>query len=355
MMLFKKTKLFNTLLFLFFVSCTVSCATKKEPTTEQQIQTQLTVIDSLLRSEAFSLQIAKTQDTAYYKGIGQPVPPLSTPAGDTATITISAKDEKIATNLAGFYALECGLGVLCNQQNEKPTDWLQKIVDEKADSAGILLLIRFANATWKAGQPFRDLKSITQPAFRVASFLPQEELVKNYYQVRTAASKLLASMQPVMDSAVSGQMQKIRSLLQSPSYAFEMAAFMDSGPKQTAPPLIAAKKDSTTIRKRVKDQKIATHVAGFYALECGLNYLVTTKKILPSIILQSITDNSITAADKDLFSRFANATWKASQPFRGLNRIERETFTPFYFLNEADIEKDWVQIKAAAAKVLMVL
>jgi hypothetical protein len=56
-----------------------------------------------------------------------------------------------------------------------------------------------------------------------------------------------------------------------------------------------------------------------------------------------------------LFSRFANATWKAGQPFRGLNRIERETFTPFFFLSETDIDKHWVQIKAATAKVLTVL
>lgn len=56
-----------------------------------------------------------------------------------------------------------------------------------------------------------------------------------------------------------------------------------------------------------------------------------------------------------IFARFANATWKAGQPFRGLNRITRPTFTSFYFLGEADIEKDFVQIKMAAEKLLPLL
>jgi len=349
-------KITSFLVLVLFVLYITACEQKTSATMDEKIKTQLSIIDSLLRSADFSLEIAKAQDTAYYKGIGEPVPPFLSLQEDTATITKSAREEKIATNLAGFYALECGVGVLCNQTHEKPTAWLQRIVDEKADSASILLLNRFANATWKAGQPFRDLKRITRSTFTVASFLPEEEIKKDYHQVRTAATKLLASLAPVKDSSTEAQMQQLRSLLHSQPYAHEIAAFMDSVyyavQQQAVPPFISATEDTAVIHKRVKDQKIATNLAGFYALECGLNYLVTTKKILPAEMLQSITANTISKADKELFSRFANATWKAGQPFRGLSRIERETFTPFYFLNEADIEKDWVQIKAAAATVL---
>jgi len=49
--------------------------------------------------------------------------------------------------------------------------------------------------------------------------------------------------------------------------------------------------------------------------------------------------------DKILLQRFANATWKAGQPFRGLDRITRDNFVPFYFLQMKKL-KDWVQIKA---------
>jgi hypothetical protein len=287
-------KTYKLPVFLFLMVFTVSCVTKKDDAMEQQIKAQLTTIDSLLRSPDFNLSIAKAQDKAYYTGIGQPVPPFLTTAEDSAMVTKSVKEEKIATNLAGFYALECGMGVLCNQTHEKPTYWLQKIVIEKADTASILLLNRFANATWKAGQPFRGMDRIKRPNFTGAGFLPEEEVKKDYYQIQTAASKLLASMQDVKDTAIDGQMQKLRSLLQSRQFAFEMAELLDSvyytNQQQAAPPFISAKEDGATVQKSVKEQKIATHVAGFYALECGLNYLVTTKKLLPSAILHSITD-----------------------------------------------------------------
>jgi len=52
--------------------------------------------------------------------------------------------------------------------------------------------------------------------------------------------------------------------------------------------------------------------------------------------------------DKVLFERLANATWKAGQPFRGLERSSTKNFTLFKFLPPEEIEKDWNQIKAAA-------
>jgi hypothetical protein len=349
-------KIFKYLLLLFSINSAISCVTIQDDTMEQKIKNELAKIDSLLRSTDFSLQIAKTQDTAYYTGIGEPVPPFLSTGEDTATTGKSVKEEKIATSLAGFYALECSIGLLCDQTHEKPTAWLEKIIHNKTDTATILLLNRFANATWKAGQPFRGLDRITRPVFTGAGFLPADEVKKDYDQVKTAAAKLLESIQDVKDGSLTKQMEKIRSLLHSQQYAAEMAAVMDSGyytsQKKTAPPFLSAKEDTATVLKPVKDQKIATNVAGFYALECCTNYLVTTRNILPSHVLKSVVNNTISKEDKNLFSRFANATWKAGQPFRGLNRIERETFTPFYFLSGRDIDKDWVQIKAAAKKLL---
>ncbi len=325
---------------------------------KQKIHRELSTIDSLLRSKDFSLAIAQVQDTAYYTGIGQPVPPFLSPADDSSHIIKSEKDQKIAGSLAGMYALECGLGILCNQTKEKPTSWLQKIAEEKTDTATRLLLNRFANATWKAGQPFKGLDRITRPVFTGAGFLPATEIKKDDEQIKTAAVKLLSALQEVKDSSLDGQMQKIRSLLHSQPFAIEMAAAMDagyqSGQQQTAPVKEDDKKPDT-IHTTAKEQKIATNIAGFYAVECCTNYLATTRNVLPSAVLTSILNNSISKEDKDLFSRFANATWKAGQPFRGLDRIERETFCPFYFLSGPAIEKDWVQVKAAAKKILSAL
>src|SRR5450432_2757756 len=345
---------FKYLLFSFLVSLTIiSCVTVKDDTMQQKINGELAVIDSLLRSADFSLSIAKTQDTAYYTGIGEPVPPFLSAAEDTATITKTTKEEKIATSIAGLYSVECCVDLLCAQTREMPVAWLEKIINNRTDTATVLLLNRFANATWKAGQPFRDLSRITRPPFTGACFLPPNEVKKDYNQIKTAANKLFLSIQDVKDSGINEQMQKIRSLLHSQQYAAEFAVVMDSGYNSNNKQTISSslKDETATIIKSVKEQKIATNLAGFYALECGINYLVTIRMVLPSDMLKSIVNGTISKEDKNLFSRFANATWKAGQPFRGLSRIERETFTPFYFLNQADIDKDWVQIKAAAKRL----
>ena len=343
--------------YWLLVLLTFSCMkTKKEEVPTEQISRELTLIDLLLRDEDFTLEVAQVQSDAYYKGIGKTPPPFLSPKEDTARVEVKTKEEKIAINLAGFYALECGLDWLATRTNQKPTDLLQIIVAHKADSATALLLNRLANATWKAGQPFRGLDRIKRPIFRVASLLPEDDVKKDYDQIEAAATTLLASMQDVRNGSREDQMKKLRSLLQDEKFAVTMATAMDAGyytaQKKPAPPFLSPEEKKSTISKSVKEQKIATNVAGFYALECGLNYLVTTQHKLPSDILKSITDGTISTEDRQLLCRFANATWKAGQPFRGLDRITRDTFTPFYFLTEADVEKDWVQLKSAAGLVL---
>ena len=341
----------------FLIGCGMylaSCSSANTEGMEKQIQAELHTIDSLLRNPDYSLEMAKALDAAYHEGVGEKPVDFLLPGESIATVWKSVKEEKAATSLAGFYATECGVSYLATQTQKKPTDILQAIVNKTLDSASILLLNRFANATWKAGQPFRDIKRITRSTFTVFNFLPPDEVEKDYVQINSAAAKLLSAMQDVINSDTKGQMEKMRSLLQSESFAYEMAANQDAAynnSQQQPAKAIINQDDTATIEKNVKEQKIATGIAGFYALECGVNYLVATKHILPSAILQSIVGNTISKEDKELFCRFANATWKAGQPFRDLSRITRETFTPFYFLSASDIEKDWVQIKAAAKKL----
>jgi hypothetical protein len=321
---------------------------------QKQIAAELHIIDSLLKSADYSLEMAKALDAAYHEGVGDKPVDFLLPGEDTAIVRKNLEEEKTATSLAGFYATECGVNYLAVKTQKKPTDILQAIVDKTIDSASVSLLNRFANATWKAGQPFRDIKRITRSAFTVFNFLPAEEVEKDFIQINSAAAKLLSAMQDIISSDTKGQMEKMRSLLQSESFAYEMAASQDAAynnNQQQPGNTITNQDDKATIEKSLKEQKIATNIAGFYALECGINYLVATKHILPSIILQSIVGNTISKDDKELFCCFANATWKAGQPFRDLSRITRETFTPFYFLSASDIEKDWVQIKAGARKL----
>lgn len=320
---------------------------------DQLIDQELHRINALLRSEAFARTMAEAQHQADEIDENKNPAPLLTPDDETARFTSRQRAENIATNLASFYALECGLGAVCAPTDQQPVDLLQTIVDDQADADTKLLLNRFANATWKASQPFRGLDRIKRPVFTVASFLPEAEIQKDYDQIRAASGVLLAAMQDVRERSTDAQMQALRSLLQSESFAITIAATLEAAyyrAQQTAPPALIA--DDETITKSVNEQKIAVHLAGFYALECGITYWATIRQTCPSELLNAIVDGSIIKADQELLCRLANATWKAGQPFQNLHRITRDTFTPFYFLTEADREKDWKQIHTAASLVL---
>ena len=130
-----------------------------------KINTEVAIIDSLLRDTDYNALMAQALDAAYYVGTGQAVMPFLAPGEDTAMKKKSSKEDKIATNIAGFYALECGVGWLSSQSDETPVVWLRKIVDKKIDAASVTLLNRFANATWKAGQPFRGMERLQRSTF----------------------------------------------------------------------------------------------------------------------------------------------------------------------------------------------
>ena len=170
------------------------------------------------------------------------------------------------------------------------------------------------------------------------------------------AEKLLISMDTVREAPVARQMELLRRLLQDTGYAAEMAAYLHSayyrasGEKEE--PFLVSKDDTARLQKTARQMKIATSIAGFYALECALNYLATTRDASQLQLLDALVTDSLGKQDQMVFARFANATWKAGQPFRDLGRITRATFTPFYFLTEADIDKDLMQVKAAARILL---
>jgi len=338
---------------LFFLSCSENKSANMRQ--EQHINEELKKITGLLRDSSFAREMAKNQEAAYYASQGQPAQAFLPDNADTSTIERSLKEEKIATNIAAFYALECGIGVLMDQKGGSPVEWVNKIIGKQLDSTEILVLNRFANATWKAGQPFRDLKRITRDVFTSAVFLPEDEVKKDYDQLLAAATKLLPALQDVKDGSSADQLQKLGQLLKDKQFAMEMAQHMEAAyyiaQQQAVPPFLKAGEDTITIKKGIKEEKIATNIAGFYALECGLSYLATAQRKLPSVVLLSIINDRINKNDKRLFERFANAAWKAGQPFRGLDRITRETFTSFDLLLPEEVEKDWVQIKAAAEKL----
>jgi len=306
---------------------------------QQQINTELHRIDLLLRDISFAFLMARHQDAAYYQGQGQIPPLFLQPDEEDATIQKSSREEKIAMNLAQFYAVECAIGFLLETKGGTPISWLEKIVNKTLDPDEQLVLNRFANATWKAGQPFRGLERLTRPVFSVANFLPAIEIRKDEDLVLAAAATLLGALKEGSGGTREEQLEKMGQLEKDTNFALEMSGYTDRG-------------DTSTISKRVKEEKIAINIAGFYALECGLSWLAQTDHLLPSQTMAHIIADSLPAEQKLLFARLANATWKAGQPFRALDRIRRDNFVPAVFLSPEEVEKDHVQIKAAAILLL---
>jgi hypothetical protein len=295
-------------------------------------------------------------DGAYYRGQGQSPPPFLRPDEETATTPKSVKEEKIATNLAGFYAVEAGLGVLSERTKETPVQILEGIVAGTRPETEMMLLARFANATWKAGQPFRALSRITRDTFKPAALLTEDDLKKDHVQIKAAARRLRDAMTVAAGQDRTEQLRRLQALLQNREFAEEMAAYLDAayygGQRQSPPPFLRPEDETAMTRKSVKEEKIAMNLAGFYAIEVGATVIGERTRELPTAILESIVNGTRPQADMLLLARFANATWKAGQPFRSLSRITRSNFIPAAMLSDDELKKDFDQIKAAAAKLL---
>lgn len=303
--------------------------------------------------------MAQHLEAAYYTSIGEDTPAFLKESDNGRFTIYRFTDEKIAVSIAAFYALECAIGQLMYSKGGNPFDWLIKISDRTIDAADRLVLHSFANAAWKAGQPFRGLDRISRDNFASAYFLPEEEIKKNMDQIYAAALYLKKEIQDIGDCSIDVQLEKISQLLQSESFALGIAQYLEEAyykdTHQFAPAFLQKGEDTAEIKRFMKDYKIAINIAGFYALESGLSYLAISQHSLPSEIIFSIITDSIDVKDKQLFERLANLTWKAAQPFRGLQRITRAIFTPFDLLPQNEKNKDWVQIKAAAKKLQQTL
>ena len=316
---------------------------------------QLNRLKSLLRDPAFALEMARSLDAAYYVGQGQAVAPFLKPEEETATASKSVREEKIAINLAGFYALETGAGYLAERDRRAPLDVLVAVSGGHLPDVDMLLLARFANATWKAGQPFRALARITRDTFGPAAQLSDAELRKDYVQIKAAAARLVQAMADARGSDTAGQLARLQTLLRDTAFAQDMAQTLDAayytGQGQAVPAFLKPEELGATSTKSVREEKIAINLAGFYALEAGVGILSERGGETPLQIIDGIAAGTRPAGDMLLLARLANATWKAGQPFRALSRISRDTFKPAALLSGADVKKDVDQIRAAAFRL----
>ena len=151
---------------------------------------QFEALKQILQNKRIAREMAQWQHDAYYRGVGEEPPAFILPK-ETGT---DAEKEKIAMNLAGVYAVECGLGVLCERYDSTPLEVLELIRSGQLPEEDMLLLARFANATWKAGQYFRSPERVERDTFRPAVMLTPEELQKDFDQINAAAEQIYARL-----------------------------------------------------------------------------------------------------------------------------------------------------------------
>jgi len=132
---------------------------------------------------------------------------------------VSVKEQKIAINLAGFYAVECGVGLLIALKGGTPEDWLEKIVTKATGPEDLLVLGRFANATWKAGQPFINWDRIKNDHFISANYLPEESTQKIMRRWSPLPPDCFYSLQEVKGRPKEVQLKKLQQLLRDEQYA----------------------------------------------------------------------------------------------------------------------------------------
>src|SRR3954454_12138282 len=88
-----------------FIACSMS---SEKTTNDKQTQEELNKLNELLRDSSFAVKIANYHEAGYADATGAK---QGAPVEDSL-IKKSFKEDKIATNLAGFYAVECGTGAI---------------------------------------------------------------------------------------------------------------------------------------------------------------------------------------------------------------------------------------------------
>src|SRR5947209_8640887 len=120
-------------MFSLFLACNMS---SEKTTNDKQTLSELSKLNELLRDSSFAVKIDNYHDTDYADATGA----KQSTSAEESLIRKSFKEDKIATNLAGFYAVECGIGAICKETGKKPVDILKQIVENRLDSNHVLLL-----------------------------------------------------------------------------------------------------------------------------------------------------------------------------------------------------------------------
>ena len=140
------------------------------------------------------VEVANVCDKAYCDGTGTTHVPFD-----------ATNPEKVAQNIAGLQAVMAGIGILFHNYPNgffiSTKEVLEVIAEGGLDDDEKEIMLRIANATWGAGQPFRTDKGPLGRATRLNWFddLDLDEIEKDMYQIKAAAVWLLAKLRSQAD------------------------------------------------------------------------------------------------------------------------------------------------------------
>lgn len=305
------------------------------------LEKELRNLSALLRDEQFAGSI--TVNGMYDNN----------PPNDNETVKRAYPDEKVATSIAPFYALLAGFDYFAINETEPGfIFFLEAFLEDRLPASTVLLLNRLANCTWKAGQPFRDIKRIHRDNFVSAALLPEAEVLKDYQQLKAAAEKLYNRLQPLKNLPVAQQLQQLDTWLKNEAFAVEMATHIEAAYyrnlQQDPPAFIADKTGIQWIEKNTTELNLARRLGPFYALECGVSYFASAQQTLPSVMLQALRDNDAGPGIQTVFMLFAHAAWQAGYVFDGLSNINRNNFTLYRLVSDDRRAGYWANTRLLA-------
>ena len=166
--------------------------------------TQFQALNRLLQRRSFGEELCQIGHNAYQTQIAhEAATTLFTPG-----MSEPDRERLFATSIAPLYAIDSLITSKWLHHKTSPLAALDEIIEDASASQGVTDLGLLANATWKAGQPFRGLGRIERPVFRSLVTLGQEELSKDPILVKAMAIRLREALQEELEIAYKPELKR---------------------------------------------------------------------------------------------------------------------------------------------------
>lgn len=157
------------------------------------------IVDKLIRNKTFLIHTAEACNSAYLNSTCSQQSPLFSYVErelllkeDNYPIRTSNGMKKLATNLAGFYAMQEAVFAFSNENRCDPLDVIKNIASDTPDTKILNLAQRFAHATWLTSNSHRS--GFTRKMVMPYDMLSDNDKFLDTVQIVTSAKILLSAI-----------------------------------------------------------------------------------------------------------------------------------------------------------------